>query len=266
MSSVDPVTINRQALLCEMKDMPMAVVSNLTSKMKIYETLPPEEKADLAQFLYWGAMSKAEKQTVVDTWESCKTANAFLYLACDSFLKCDEAKGLNYLKKSAKLGNKTAMLRVGLCYSMGVGAEPDPKRAYDIFEKLAREEKDPIALYFCGSMIAYGKYPFISLPAERGKKMLEYSLNSGCKYAEFEHGVILLKKAKTPEEKQKGYEWMRRAAEHREPRAMLTYAVAMQNGEVSPSDSKLIKKYFDTCILLAFEPAVEAFKKAVQDL
>ena len=58
-----------------------------------------------------------------------------------------------------------------------------------------------------------------------------WSVNNGCKFAQFEQGAILFNKATTQAERDEAYALIKKAADQNEVRAMLYYAVALAKGE-----------------------------------
>ena len=93
-----------------------------------------------------------------------------------------------------------------------------------------------------------------------------WSVNNGCKFAQFEQGAILFNKATNQAERDEAYALIKKAADQNEVRAMLYYAVALAKGESIPQDLKLAEKYLQRCVELGFEPAVEAMKETIKKI
>lgn len=60
-----------------------------------------------------------------------------------------------YFLKSAKLGNRTSMFNMGICYEMGLGVEKDLTQAA-LFYRTAAEKGHPTAIYNLGVFHMYG--------------------------------------------------------------------------------------------------------------
>lgn len=257
--------INVQAFTCEMRTFPFVEVKNPTRLLHDFLQLAKPERNKLGLALYLGQGIQQDKEKAVEIWESTNDAESLLYLSVDRFFQGDKEGGVNYLSKSAKAGNVTAQLRYAYCLILGIGVSGDINKAFKIFDKLARD-KVPCAVYFIGAMHMTKAQDLVEYDIEKGKKLLAWSVEHGCKYAQFEQGVVDLRTAKTPEEKQKALALIRAAAEQGEPRAMFMYAIELSRGENVPQDKSLAEFYLNQCLTLGFEPAVEAVKDAVKKI
>lgn len=260
----DTINSTRQIFYCELRSFPIIKIKKIGEKIQKIDILPPEEQADIATFLYMGALDENEEREPLEIWQNAKTANAYLYLSIVSFIKHEYTEGFELLEKSCDLGGKIAMLRVAICCSLGIGTEVDPERAYNIFKELTLEDSEPTATYFYGSMIMLGSFPFVTEPMERGFAYIKEAEENGCKYAEFEKAVDMLKSAQNDAERQSAYSLVKSAADKCEPRAMMFYATLLSKGEVKEESPLAVKKYIDSCAVLGYEPAIEALKLVQQ--
>ncbi len=257
--------INIQAFRCEMRSIPMPKTKITKEKLENFSSLPPEEQADLAALMYLGEGVTADKKKAVEIWKNAKTDNAFVYLSAEKFRKKELSEGFKLLQKAATSSNKTAQLRFAYCLLMGIGTSIDVERAYKIFDKLAHE-KNPCAVYFVGAIQLMPNQHFIAFNKDKALEKLMWSVNNGCKFAQFEQGAIQFNKATTQAERDEAYALIKKAADQNEVRAMLYYAVALAKGESIPQDLKLAEKYLQRCVELGFEPAVEAMKETIKKI
>ena len=254
---------NSQAFTCEMRTFPAVEFSHIVEKALTLDTLSPSDKAKVGLAYYTGFEIKKDRAKAIEIWQNDAGADSLFYLSVDAFLNNKDRQGFKYLHDSAKLGNKQAFLRLGYCYIMAIGVEGDAERAYRVFDKLARE-KVPEAVYFVGAMQMLPSQPFVEFNPESAQQKLMWSVQHGCKFAQFEQGIVLLRNAKNEAEKQQAVKLIKSAGEKQEVRAMMWLAVESIKGEYFPVDRERAEKYMSQCIKLGFEPAVTAFKKALQ--
>lgn len=257
--------INVQGFICEMRTFPFVEIENPIKLLQNYTQLSNPECNKLGLALYLGQGLAQDKESALEVWQSTNDAESWLYLSVDRFFQGDKTGGVNYLSKAAKAGNTQAQLRYAYCLILGIGISGDINKAFKIFDKLARE-KVPCAVYFVGAMHMTKAQDIVEYNVEKGKKLLAWSVTHGCKFAQFEQGVVDFRTAKTAEEKQKALDLIRAAAEQGEPRAMFMYAIELSRGENVPQDRKLAEFYLNQCLALNFEPAVDAVKNAVKKM
>lgn len=257
--------LNNQAFLCEMRNFPSINFENISSKLAKFDSLIPEEQANIGLAYYLGEGIKKDKTKALEIWNNLNCGLSLFYQSIDAFIKKDENNGFLKLKESAKKGNKQAFLRLGYCYVMGMGTPIDIERAYKIFDKLAHE-KIPEAVYFVGAMQMLPGQDFIEFNIEKAQQKLLWSAEHGCKFAEFEQGMLLLNNAKSEEDKQKALRLVKQSAEKQEVRAMMWLAIEYSRGIILPINKELAEKYMEKCIKLDFEPAVLAFKEALKKI
>ncbi len=257
--------INTQAFLCEMRCFPSCDFTNIEKKNENFDTLSPKEKAEVGLAYFKGIKLPKDKEKAVEIWTKNQCAESLLYLSVYDFIKKNNEKAFQDLHSSANLGNKEALLRLGYCYIMGIGVTIDINKAYKIFENLAHQ-RVPEAVYFVGATQMLPGQSLIEYDVEKAQQKLLWSVEHGCKFAEFEHGVVLLGKAKNKEEQSRAIEYITRAAQKNEVRAMLWLAVEYSVGNLVEKDLKKSEYYMQQCIKLEFPPAVEAFKVALKHI
>lgn len=256
---------NSQAFICEMRVFPAVEISCVGDKAQNIDNLSPMEQALVGLAYYKGFELKKDTARAVEIWQKNKNADSLLYLSVDAFLNKHDRQGFEFLHDSAKLGNKLAFLRMGYCYILGIGVEPNAERAYKIFDKLAHDNV-PEAVYFVGAMQMIPGQKFVSADPKSAQQKMLLSVQLGCKFAEFEQGIVQLRCAKNEEEKQQAIKLIKNAGEKQEVRAMLWLAIELTKGNYLPKNTERAEKYMTQCIKLGFEPAVTAFKKAIQDV
>ena len=259
------IEINLQAFVCEMRAFPFVEIENPLELMRNYQKLSVVDQNKLGLALYLGQGLMQDRESAVEVWQNAGDAESLLYLSVDRFFQGDKTGGVDYLSKAAKAGNVLAQLRYAYCLILGIGVSADMGKAFKIIDKLAHD-KVPCAVYFLGAMYMTKAQDLVEYDVEKGKKLLAWSVAHGCKFAQFEQGVVDLRTAKTAEEKQQAFALIRAAAEQGEPRAMFMYAIELSRGENVPRDRKLAEFYLNQCLALNFEPAVNAVKDVVKKM
>ncbi len=253
--SKEAMAVNAQAFICELRAFPKIEIKKV--EKADLKNLTSDERADLATEIY--QKGESGRAPAMNIWLREECANSKLYLAIDAFRRGDDVFGANLLEISGNMGNKTALLRFAYCLTMGIGVEPEIERAYKIYESLARE-KVPCAVYFVGALQLLPDQNFIKCDTEKAQQKLMWSVNHGCKFAQFEQGVVEIRSAKNDAERERGLDLIKKAAEQNEVRAMLWYAIELVKGKIVQRDTNLAENYLKKCVLLGFEPAVNAVK------
>ncbi len=246
--SKEAAAINAQTFICELRTFPPVEKREVVKEE--LASLTPDARADLAISIY-NSGKQEEKDKAVRIWNKEKSAHAELYLSIDAFRKDDFQNGAKLLEGAGHKGSKTAMLRFAYCLTMGIGIDPDFERAYKIYENLARD-KVPCAVYFVGALQLMPEQKFIHADREKAQQKLMWSVNHGCKFAQFEQGIVEMRDGKNDAERAHGIELIKKAAEQNEVRAMLWLSIECAKGKLLPRDLKLAEKYLTKCKELGF--------------
>jgi serine/threonine protein kinase len=129
------------------------------------------EKVDMLRALTEGvdnyiSSDYAAADSLFEAASAMGSSDAFYYLGEMSYegIGCpkDFARGFACTTKAAGMGNKLALYRLGLIYTLGIDVEKDPDRAARYFETAVRvidkgaEADNPELRYVKGSMYMYG--------------------------------------------------------------------------------------------------------------
>ena len=260
MEKLTPQQLNIEAFKCELRVMPFSEVADYRPLLTNIEDLDAHLKNQVALALYRDkAVDKQERvNKAMSIWNKVGDAEATFLLSTAYFQHDKKERGVATLRRAINLGSVPAQLRAGYCTLMGIGVTPDLEKASNIFKRLAKQ-KVPEAVYFTGALFMMGSESTPKDP-EKARKMLMWSVENGCKFAEFEHGVTLLQK---PETKKEGIDYIMRAAEKQEVRAMMWLAIELARGTTLAPDIKLSQKYMEQCYNLKFQPAVDAISEAI---
>ncbi len=265
MENKNLVEINIEAFKCEMRTFPYEKITAPEKLVADLNTLSPADKNKAGLALYLGHGIPRDPERAKQIWLDTNDAEAKLYLSVDKFLENDLNKGVIYLAEASKLGLPTAQLRYAYCLILGIGVEANLENAYKIFKKLANEQV-PCAVYFLGAMHMTREQTLVEYDPKRAQELLDWSVSHGCKFAQFEQGVVDLRKAKTDAAIKQAYGLIAAAAEQYEPRAMFYYSLALARGDQIEKNTVLAQEYLDRCLDLGFSPAVDAVKEAVKKL
>ena len=262
MKQLTPQELNYEAFRCELRVLPDIKIENYKEKLKKLNELTPAEQREVALALLQDrSVDKKQRfEQAMQIWSKLSDEVSLFYLATAYFLLKDDEDGFKYLKMSAKLGYQPAQLNLGYCTLMGVGTTPDLKKACLMFKKLS-QEKIPEAVYFVGALYLLDE-DFVQKDPVKARKMLLWSVENGCKFALFEHGVTLIKK---PETKQKGIDLIYQAAKKQEVRAMMWLAIESARGTIIPRNLADSQYYLEKCCYLGFRPALAAVKEAQEN-
>ena len=152
----------------------------------------------------------------------------------------DQAKRMEYLKKSADQGYAEGLASMALCYSKGRGVKKNAAEAARWFQRLA-QQNSPEAWYWLGRCyfggwgVAEDKVQtagWFRKAAEQGHAEAQYELGD-CYY--FGWGV--------EEDKPKAVQWYRKAADQDHKKAQLALADCYENGLGVPKDPSLAKEW-----------------------
>lgn len=259
MKTLTPQELNYEAFRCELRVLPDATEKDYKEKLEKISTLSSDEQREVALALLQDKTQdkKQRFERAMQIWAHLGDSTSLFYLATAYFLLKDEENGFKYLKISAKEGNLQAQLHLGYCTLMGVGTKPELKKACLIFKKLS-QEKIPEAVYFVGALYMLDE-DFVQKDPVKARKMLLWSVEHGCKFALFEHGITLIKK---PETKKRGLDLIYQAAKKQEVRAMMWLAIESARGTIIPQNYADSKMYLEKCCYLGFRPAIAAVKEA----
>lgn len=261
MKKLTPQELNFESFRCELRILPEAKIEDYSNKLNDLSALSIETQREVALALFQDKTVDKKERTsrAMEIWQKLGDDTSLLYLATAYYLINNDTKATEILRKSANLGNKQAQLRTGYATLMGVGTNPDLKKATDIFKRLAKE-KLPEAVYFTGAMFLLDEEDFVQKDPQKARKLLLWSVNNGCKFAQFEHGVMLLKDENTKDD---GIKFIYAAAKQQEVRAMMWLAIELARGTTIPRNIKESQKYLEKCYNLRFTPAVMALKEAM---
>ncbi len=264
MEKFTPQQLNYEAFRCELRVMPMGeYAKDYVNYLDNLESLPAHQQNQVALALYYDrSISKEERvNKALTIWHRVHDAEAMFLSSTAFFQHNDKERGVSCLREAIKLGSVPAQLRAGYCTLMGIGVEPNLEKAAGIFKRLSKD-KVPEAVYFTGALFMMGSETTPKDP-ERAKRLLMWSVENGCKFAEFEHGVTLLQK---PETKQQGIEYIYKAANKQEVRAMMWLALELARGTTLPQDMEKSQYYMEKCYSLKFLPAVQAIQEAMASM
>lgn len=261
MEKLTPQQLNYEAFKCELRVMPFSEITDYQPLLEKIDTLDAHTKNQVAIALYRDKKQKKETRVnqALSIWNKVHDAEAMSLISTAYFQHNDKERGVSTLREAIALGSVTAQLRAGYCTLMGIGVRPDLDKASNIFKRLAKE-KVPEAVYFTGALYMMGSDTTPKDP-ERAKKLLMWSVEHGCKFAEFEHGVSLLQKEDT---KSEGIKYIYKAAQKQEVRAMMWLAIELARGTILPRNMAESQNYMEQCYNLRFLPAVNAINEALK--
>lgn len=262
MEKLTPQQLNYEAFRCELRVMPHSEISDYQSMVANLKDYDAHTQNQIGIALYNDKAVKKEMRVnrAMRIWHDVGDAEATFLLSTAYFQYNDKERGVETLREAIKLGSVPAQLRAGYCTLMGIGVEPNLEKAANIFKRLAKD-KVPEAVYFTGALYMMGSETTPRDP-EKARNMLMWSVENGCKFAEFEHGVSLLQKEQT---KAEGADFIRRAADKQEVRAMMWLAIELARGTILPRDIAASQKYMEQCYNLRFQPAVDAINEALKN-
>ncbi len=262
MEQLTPQQINYEAFKCELRIMPEIKSIDYSAQLNSIDSLSAEEKRNLAGQIFVDKKQSKETRTknAIKLWHAVNDDISLLYSATAYFIANKPEYGFKDLVKSAKLGNNQATLRLAYCHLMGIGTTLNVDKACELFKRLAHD-KIPDAVYFMGAMFLIDTINKKSNPT-KAKTYLDWSIQHGCKFALFEHGATLLK---SEESKNKGIEYIIKAAKKQEVRAMMWLAIELTRGETVPRDIKAAQRYLEKCYNLGFKPAVDAVTEVINE-
>lgn len=261
MEQLTPQQLNYEAFKCELRVLPFSNTTNYREILSAAATHDNHALNDAALALYRDkSVDRAQRvNEAMGVWAKVDDGEANFLLATAYFQHNKKESGVERLRKAVKLGNVSAQLRAGYCTLMGIGVQPDLEKAAKIFKKLATQ-KIPEAVYFTGALYMIG-CESTPVDTEKAHKLLMWSVKNGCKFAEFEHGVSLIQK---PETKDQGLDYIYRAAQKQEIRAMLWLAIELARGTMVKKDLKTSQYYMEQCYSLHFAPAVAAINEVLK--
>ena len=186
MEKLTPQQLNYEAFKCELRVMPFSEITDYQPLLEKIDTLDAHTKNQVALALYRDKKQKKETRVnqALSIWNKVHDAEAMSLISTTYFQHNDKERGVSTLREAIALGSVTAQLRAGYCTLMGIGVRPDLDKASNIFKRLAKE-KVPEAVYFTGALYMMGSDTTPKDP-ERAKKLLMWSVEHGCKFAEFE--------------------------------------------------------------------------------
>lgn len=254
--------LNYEAFRCELRVMPKSEIRDYQPLLPKFSGLDNHTKNQVALAIYADKAIDKKKRVhkAMSIWNVVADGEAKFLLCTTYFQNNEKDLGVEALREAIKLGSVPAQLRAGYCTLMGIGVKPDLEKAATIFKRLAREQV-PEAVYFTGALFMMGSESTPKDP-ERARKMLMWSVENGCKFAEFEHGVSLLRKKETKDE---GVRYIYAAADKQEVRAMMWLAIELARGTVVERNIAASQKYMEQCYNLRFAPAVEAVNEALKN-
>ncbi len=254
------IDTNIEAFKCEMRAFPHVEIA---SPELLRQNRDDLNKLGLVYYL--GLGGPEDREEAKRLWAKSNDGEAKLFLSVDRFLENDLSGGVQLLAEASKMGVVLAQLRYAYCLILGIGIDADLGRAYKILKKLANDHV-PCAVYFIGAMHMTREQTLVEYDPERAQKLLDWSIKNGCKFAQFEQGVVDLRKAKTEPAIARAFGLIEAAAEQDEPRAMFYYALALARGDRVKQDTERAQRYLDRCLQLGFGPAVDAVKEAVKKM
>lgn len=261
MEQLTPQQLNYEAFKCELRVMPFSEVNEYREILSAGQGRDSHTLNQAALALYRDKSVDRAKRVneSMGVWAKVDDAEANFLLATAYFQHNKKDEGVERLRKAVKLGSVPAQLRAGYCTLMGIGVQPDLEKAAKIFKRLATQ-KVPEAVYFTGALYMIGSE---STPADQQKshKLLMWSVQNGCKFAEFEHGIGLLQK---PETKDEGLRFINSAAQKQEIRAMMWLAIELARGTIVQKDLTASQHYMEQCYALRFAPAVDAINEVLK--
>lgn len=260
MEKLTPKELNLEAFKCELRVMPFSDVVDYRAVLENPQADNHSKNMAGISLYRDKSVDKAKRvNEAMGIWAKIDDGEANFLLSTAYFQHNKKDEGVERLRKAINLGNVPAQLRAGYCTLMGIGVTPDLKKASQIFKRLA-SEKVPEAVYFAGAMYLLDG-EFGPANPEKAKKLLMWSVKNGCKFAEFEHGVTLLAK---PETRAEGVEYIYRAGNKQEVRAMMWLAIELARGTILKKDLKASQHYMEQCYALRFKPAVDAVNEAMK--
>lgn len=156
-------------------------------------------------------------------------AICLLGLCLDNGYGCpaDHEKGLYYLQKAAKAGNLDALYSVGIKYLYGQNVNVDVQKGIKLLNKACERGNE-------NAMTALGKFYYFEDPLyrniDKAKKLIKQAAYLGEVDALGLYASLINRGAVT-DEPESAFYWYKKAAEKKEPHAMMSLAYCYKNGE-----------------------------------
>jgi len=130
-------------------------------------------------------------------------------ICCD----IDYQESLNFFEMSAKSGYHRAQLELGLIYFYGTGVDPNPKLAFEYFQKASTSEDrdNSPAIYYLA--LCYQKGIGVEKNTQKAYENYMKSAKAGYPKSLFSLGHLLFYGLDFPENKAEGLQYMQKAAE-----------------------------------------------------
>jgi TPR repeat protein len=131
---------------------------------------------------------------------------------------------IEYFRRSAEMGYAPAQVVLGYLYETGRILTPDPREAFDWYQKAALQD-DPLAQWLAARMIYAGLMPGRDL--NQASDFLQSSAKHGNPFGEYLLGKIKLER----QDYSNAAEWFRKAAEQGLPQAQEQLAALLKKGQ-----------------------------------
>ena len=166
----------------------------------------------------------------------------------DEFGDYDPDRGVELLKKAAKLGDHHAMAMLAQLYGEGELVEQDKNRAFKLISRAVEIEEDPQYLWTKGFMMLYGEGTRQKVDA--GVSLIQKASDDGCVEATTALGVLYLNGDLVGQDVDKAIALLEKSAEADSPEALHNLGFVYDLGEHVGRDVEKAVGYYRRAVEL----------------
>ena len=164
-----------------------------------------------------------------------------LFSGQSKLIPLNAQKQVEWYEKAAKQAHWGAMNNLGLLYENGIGVEKSDSKAFELFNKAARNEDGATAQFNLGRCYEYGIG--ITKNLEEAFKWYKVSAMSGSSVGNFKCGVFLFDGVGRVKNRQQAFNYFKKAAENEHLQSIYMVGYCLQKGLGTNKSNSFLEWY-----------------------